>query len=356
MGMGPLKGILNIRFLQHILFWSVALVFWLLTMWVGSSFKDVIEFEPILMTLIFNACFAVGVYGNLYVILPLFFKRRKFFLYFFFLILLMSGISVFIDFLLVYPLKSFVRDEEYFSQLSFFVWGNFFIILAIYVGITTSISMIREWFQLQKLSMKIKDVEKDKLEAELKALKAQINPHFLFNSLNNIYSLTLDHSDKAPALVLKLSDMMRYILYECNDRFVLLDKEMEFIRNYLDLQRIRLDEAIPVRMETKGEAGNQMIAPLLFEPLIENAFKHGLGNRNSNAFVNIIFNFERYGYLDLLIENSKQPEIGPEGNGQNGIGIRNVIRRLELLYPGKHELNIEESKDRFKLLLNIELK
>ncbi|PKQ65129.1 hypothetical protein BZG02_04695 [Labilibaculum filiforme] len=307
------------------------------------------------MTFVFNLCFAVAVYFNLLVLIPFFFKKQKFFLYILFLLGLISLAAFFIDFLLVYPLGRFVQGEKYFEELTFVVWFNFAFFTFIYVGLTSFLSLMREWFILQKISFQLKDIEREKLEAELKALKAQINPHFLFNTLNNIYSLTLDKSDKAPSLVLKLSDLMRYILYDCNDRYVLMEKELEFIKNYLDLQKIRLDDSIPVKMEVKGNVARSKIAPLLFEPLIENAFKHGAYGKNNGGFVNILLNFEDENHIELLIENRSQHVWDKEDEKNSGIGIKNVIRRLELLYPEKHRLEIKDEDNLFKVSLQIDL-
>ena len=353
--MTNIKTISRSRIIYHILFWGVGFTLWLFTMFVASNFKNVLKFEPVLMTLVFNLCFAAAVYFNLYVLLPYLFKKQRFFLYVLSLLGVVSFAAFIIDFLLVYPLNTFVQGEKYFEELTFVVWFNFAFFTLIYIGITTFLSLMREWFVLQKVSVQFKDIEREKLEAELKALKAQINPHFLFNTLNNLYSLTLDKSDKAPSLVLKLSDLMRYILYECNDRYVLLEKELEFIRNYLDLQRIRLDERIPVKMEVKGSASQNKIAPLLFEPLIENAFKHGAYGKNKDGFVNILFNFEDKDQVELFIENRIDENWQPEEKNAHGIGINNVIRRLELLYPGKHKLDIVENGNLFTVALQIDL-
>ncbi|MDE5418714.1 histidine kinase [Labilibaculum sp. DW002] len=353
--MSNIKKISRSRIAYHILFWVLALTFWLFTMFVASSFKNIVKLEPVLMTLIFNLCFAAAVYFNLLVLIPRLFKKQRFFLYSVSLLITISIAAFFIDFLLVYPLQSFVQGEEYFQELTFFVWFNFAFFTFIYVGVTSFLSLMRELFVLQKISFQLKDIEREKLEAELKALKAQINPHFLFNTLNNIYSLTLDKSDKAPSLVLKLSDLMRYILYDCNDRFVLLEKELDFLNNYLDLQRIRLDDKIPVQMTVKGNANSSMIAPLLFEPLIENAFKHGAFGKMNNGFVNILFNFEDKERIELVIENSSESDWSQEDKKDSGIGIKNVIRRLELLYPEKHNLEIAEVDNLFKVSLKIDL-
>lgn len=353
--MTTIKSISRSRIVYHITFWLVAFTFWLFTMFVASNFKNVLKIEPVLMTLVFNLCFAFAVYFNLLVLLPYLFKRQKFFLYVLSLLGIVSLAAFIIDFLLVYPLSKFVQGEKFFEELTFVVWVNFAFFTLIYVGITTFLSLMREWFVLQKISTQLKDIEREKLEAELKALKSQINPHFLFNTLNNLYSLTLDKSDKAPNLVLKLSDMMRYILYECNDRYVLLEKELDFIRNYLDLQKIRLDEAIPVKIEVKGNTAQNKIAPLLFEPLIENAFKHGAYGRNNDGFVNILFNFEEVNKMELLIENRFDKSWSNEKGESKGIGIKNVSRRLELLYPEKHSLDIQENGSLFTVILKIDL-
>ena len=353
--MNNIKTISRSRVTYHVIFWVVAYIGWLFTMFIATNFKNVLKLEPVLMTLVFNLCFAVAVYFNLFFLLPSLFKQKRFFLYIVSLLVLVSLTAFLIDFLLVYPLNRFVKGEKYFDELTLVVWVNFAIFTLIYIGITSFLSLMREWFVLQKITTQFKDIEKEKLEAELKALKAQINPHFLFNTLNNLYSLTLDKSDKAPNLVLKLSDMMRYILYECNDRYVLLEKELEFIRNYLDLQKIRLDETIPVKMDVKGSTAQNKIAPLLFEPLIENAFKHGSYGKNNDGFVNILFNLEERNKMELVIENRFDEKWQNNDHKNKGIGIKNVTRRLELLYPEKHQLHITKNQNLFKVILEIEL-
>ncbi|BAX80733.1 sensor histidine kinase [Labilibaculum antarcticum] len=353
--MTNIKKITRSRVAYHIIFWVIAFTFWLFTMFVASNFKNILRLEPVLMTFVFNLCFAVAVYFNLLVLIPALFKKQKFFLYSIALLACISLSAFFIDFLLVYPLGQFVQGDQYFGKLTFVVWFNFAFFTFIYVGVTSFLSLMRELFMLQTISFQLKDIEKEKLEAELKALKAQINPHFLFNTLNNIYSLTLDKSDKAPNLVLKLSDLMRYILYDCNDRYVLLEKELEFIRNYLELQIIRLDDRIPVKMVVKGDTARYKIAPLLFEPLIENAFKHGAYGRNNEGFVNILFDFEDKNNIELSIENRSEGEWTKERENNSGIGIKNVIRRLELLYPDKHRLEIKDENNLYKVTLQIDL-
>ncbi len=343
------------RILQHVLFWAVAVIFWLLTIFIASEFKNVIRFKPLFVTFIFNLCFAVAVYANLYILMPLFLKKKRFFVYGFLLLFSIGVVALVIDFLLVYPFHNFLGESEFFQEISIEGCLNFMIFTFVYVGTTTFLSLMRDWFTLQRVSVKLKDAEKEKLEAELKILKAQINPHFLFNTLNNLYSLTLDKSDKAPDLVLKLSDMMRYILYECNDKFVSLEKEVAFLQNYIDLQRIRLDEAIPVSFQIVGETANKSIAPLLLEPLIENAFKHGVYRRNSGGFVDIIFRLENKNSMEINIRNKKEPQWEDANKSQGGIGLQNVKRRLDLLYPKAYQLNVIDEETEFAINLKINI-
>jgi len=345
----------KIRVIQHLVFWLFASFFWLFTMFVGSNFKTIFKIEPFIITFIFNACFSVAVYVNLYILIPYFLKLRKFFLYGINLILISCIVALFIDIVMVYPLQSFVKDEGMFSGLSYWVLFNFAFITIMYVGVTTFFSFVREWFILQKISSKLQTVENERLEAELKALKTQINPHFLFNTLNSIYSLALYKSDKTPDTILQLSDMMRYILYECNERYVLLEKELYFIRNYINLQRIRLNENVPVTLEIKGEVNNQLIAPLLLEPIIENAFKHGMKGKSSDSFINIIINLDSQKQILFEVINSYNKDWKEQDKENKGIGVKNVLRRLELLYPERHELFVEEGEDKYTVKLKLKL-
>lgn len=343
------------RNIYHILFWFVCLAAFIAPMYVASNFKSVFILKIITIAVAFNLCFAAAVYTNLRVLLPAFFKKKHFPLYFLFLTITVGLSALIIDLLLIYPLNSFVLGKDDFKSISFVAWFNFAIITFIYVGITSIISFTREWFILQKLSSQLKDIEKEKLEAELRVLKTQIKPHFLFNSLNNIYSLALDKSENTATVILQLSDLMRYILYDCNEKLVDINKELDFSRNYIDLHKIRLDEKVPVKFEIKGFFDGHKIAPLLFEPLIENAFKHGAYGNGTDGFINIIFNFEHETEMELVIENSFDSSWTVNNKRPGGIGIQNVIRRLELIYPHKHALNIEKRDKTYKIILNINL-
>lgn len=341
--------------IYHYVFWFVSVFFLLFALFLASEFKNVLTFQTISLAIAINLCFAAAVYINLRFLLPVFFKKKSFFLFFTLLFITVGLSALLIQFLLIYPLNSFVLKDDGFKTFVFSDWFDFFFFSFIYVGVTSIFSLTREWFILQRISGQLKDIEKEKLEAELKVLKTQIKPHFLFNSLNNIYALALDKSDDTADVVLQLSDLMRYILYDCNEKLVDINKELDFSRNYISLHKIRLDENTPVNFIVNGHFHGHKIAPLLFEPFIENAFKHGIYRKNSDSFINITFNFDENDQMELIIENSYDPNWNNSKKGSGGIGIQNVIRRLELIYPQKYKIDIDKGEKNFKTTLTIEL-
>jgi LytS/YehU family sensor histidine kinase len=190
------------------------------------------------------------------------------------------------------------------------------------------------------------------MQTELRFLKSQINPHFLFNTLNNLYALTLKKSDKAPEIVLKLSEIMRYMLYECNERRVLLSKEIQYINNYLDLEKLRQPTNAEIIFTTAGPISEQMVAPLLFVPFLENSFKHGLNHHiQGGGFVRLHLHVAG-DELEFHIENSK-PENLPrqEHPRSGGIGLTNVRQRLQILYPEQHTLEVQDEPHRYSVTL-----
>lgn len=196
------------------------------------------------------------------------------------------------------------------------------------------------------------ELENEKIKTELLFLKQQVNPHFLFNSLNSIYSLALNKSDVVTSSILKLSSILRYMLYDSEDSQVSLHKELEFIQDYIDLQRLRLTEKVLVNYKIIGEAEDYKIEPFIIIPLIENAFKFGTDNVNQ-TFIIILINIlhER---IEIKVTNKIVTKA--EGNkNQSGIGINNIKRRLELLYPNKHKFTVDEENDVFSVNLAIKL-
>jgi LytS/YehU family sensor histidine kinase len=205
---------------------------------------------------------------------------------------------------------------------------------------------------LIKLNKRYDDLKNEKQVAEISYLKAQINPHFLFNTLNSLYALTIQKSDLAPVAVLKLSGIMRYVVTESSQEFVTLEKEINYISDYIQLQKIRLDESVNFKYEIKGQLLNKSIAPLILIPFIENAFKYGI-NPDEDSFIHISIETDEK-YITLEVENSIVNTTVDE-TSKTEEGLRNTKKRLEIIYPDKHELTIHESEKKYDVTLKIDL-
>jgi len=192
-----------------------------------------------------------------------------------------------------------------------------------------------------------------KTGAELQLLKAQVHPHFLFNTLNNIYSFTLNASPIAPEIVKKLSGLLHYIIHECDQPLMSLEKEFKMLQDYMALEKIRYGEQMDMTIDIRGNYSDKMIAPLLLIPFVENSFKHGTSKMLSKPWVNLNIIIEN-STLYFMLNNSK-PEDYVNSNGKNGIGLANVQKRLQLLYPCAHELKMTSEPGYFTALLEIDL-
>lgn len=197
----------------------------------------------------------------------------------------------------------------------------------------------------------LKNLKAKKEKAELALLKSQINPHFFFNTLNNLYGLTVEKSDKAPEVVLKLSDMMRYSIYEGKKELVSLKNEIEYLNNYIELHKIRFQKKVDIKTNYEVDKDYE-IAPLLFLILLENAFKHGIESMTDNAFINLNLTAKENN-ISFTIKNSFESKIT---NESSGIGLKNLQQRLELLYPEQHKLSIKKDDSTFDVNLEIKLK
>jgi two-component system, LytTR family, sensor kinase len=218
------------------------------------------------------------------------------------------------------------------------------------IAISTSIKVTEQWYSNEK---ERKEIQTQKLSAELSLLKQQINPHFFFNTLNSIYSLASRKSEKTPEAIIKLSELMRYIIYESDKEFVPLRKELDYISNYVQLQRLRIKEDVEVIYTTEGEFNDIMIEPMLLLPFIENAFKHGIDySQICKILISVTVSTSN---LVLIVENpliKKQQSIIEESSGK---GLANSRKRLELLYPAQHELTISDRDDHFRIELKLNL-
>jgi LytS/YehU family sensor histidine kinase len=227
-----------------------------------------------------------------------------------------------------------------------FFLGSFFIAFS-----SSIYKIINDWMEHQR---ERSELQKQNLRSELKFLKTQINPHFFFNTLNSLYALTLKKSDKAPEIVLKLSDMMRYMLYESNERTIALSKEIDYINNYLELEKLRHGNSFQINFELDGSPDGHEIAPLLFIPFLENSFKHGLDHELKSGYVNIQLKITD-NTLDLTVKNSKPTGIVNKDGLKKvgGIGLTNVRRRLNILYPSRYSLETKDLNQEFVVQMKL---
>ena len=198
-----------------------------------------------------------------------------------------------------------------------------------------------------------KELERTQLNTELAFLKNQVSPHFFFNTLNNIYSLIQINTDDAQDSVLKLSKLMRYLLYESEQGHTLLSREIEFMKNYIDLMRLRLNNKVSVIVSFPDNYTDTEIFPLLFISFIENAFKHGISyNNKSFIYITLVIDLDE---IHFSCQNSIN-ESDEKTENSSGIGLENIQKRLALLYPQKHELSISKEKEAFNVLLKLKTK
>ncbi len=212
--------------------------------------------------------------------------------------------------------------------------------------ISSSIAVIKELFETWDKKQR---AEAEKAEAELASLRLQVNPHFLFNTLYNIYYLSVNKSDNAPGAVLKLSDMMRFLMIDSQEKYISLRKEVDYIQRYIDLQKMRISEKTTVKFIVVGDSSSRQIAPLLLFPFVENAFKYGVSSHEETSI-----------YIGLLIsdtmiqfEVTNQKYQTVDEAGRNNIGLKNVTNRLQLIYPRLHKLEISNEKKSFNVHLRI---
>jgi sensor histidine kinase YesM len=329
------------RFFQHILFWALSFLILL------NIFKVSAEIKPIdwIYTAIFHLPVLLIVYINLKILFPVFLEKGRYFLFAVFVVVLVwAGAGFYLVFFNRWI--DFIFPGYYF--IAYYNFWDISLYFAIYLSLTSLFHLARGWFRLQ-------EIENEKTQAELKALKSQINPHFLFNSLNNIYSLSRKNSPLIPEKIVQLSDLMRHILYESEAEWIALDKELEMIKNYIELQNLRSKEKNNIKILIDGETKGKMIAPLLFLPFIENSFKHGLKGGAENLYVDIKIGVNKNS-LNFRIENSKGKAVDLTHPKYRGIGIENVRKRLNLIYPEKHSLKISEDEKVFLVNLQIQLK
>lgn len=331
------------RVAYHLVFWLAAL---LLLLYFDDSVSS--SSARLFNELVNTGFYAVIVYFNLFYLIPNYLTRKRFGTY---LVLLLLATFILTPLRVIFFYFRF-QSEPHLQQGLLGNLDLYFVLTFTVGGLSTVLQIVTDWFRQLREKQ---ELETQTMQSELRFLKSQINPHFLFNTLNNLYALTLKKSDKAPEIVIKLSEMMRYMLYECNEKRVPLKKEVNYLKNYLDLERLRQHDNIRINFHVEGQISDQQIAPLLLIPFLENSFKHGLNTQLKDGFVDIILLIDEK-TVDFQIENSKGQTIAsPDNRPSGGIGLVNVRRRLNLLYPDRYELRVSNNPNTFAVHLSIDL-
>lgn len=327
--------------LLHVLLWTFIFLYPFIFDYVSITDK-----VTLLRTFLLTFFQLLLFYFNSLVLIPKFLAPKRILVYLVIVIFIISIITC-----LSLVVQYFLNADYDKNKWAYYHFLYNSVILSLLVwGLSSGLKITAEWFKNERMK---KEMENQKVSAELLNLKSQVNPHFLFNSLNSIYSLSNKNPDKKSAeAILKLSDMMRYMLYDSGDNYVDLEKEIEYLNNYIELQRLRLKAGITVTFNVHGKVGNKKIAPLLLIPFVENAFKHGISYQNE-SFISIELKVDDNS-LNFITTNSIFLE-SVEKEKSSGIGLENVKRRLELLYPQKHKLNISKNEKSFDVELQIEL-
>jgi sensor histidine kinase YesM len=337
----------GMRIMQHILFAALSF-FILLHIFKTQSSPAKVDY---VYTGLFLATILPVVYIHLYWLLPK--LRSKSFLFLYLIpLLLVSAFFIWVNVELFdhWSVKLFPG----FFFISYYSWWEITLFFAVFIVLTTLLKLSKSWFVVNRLQRQLLEADKQRVQAELKALKAQINPHFFFNTLNNIYSMSLDKDERLPDTVLQLSDLMRYFLYESKEDLVPLVNEIQVLKDYIALQQIRSNEKLKVETTIKGDFENKRIAPLLLITFVENAFKHGAKGSTDEAFVTIELNVEQ-NTVNFRVENNKGVIDETEKGNDKGLGLENVKRRLELIYPQRHQLTIYNNDHSFIASLQLQL-
>ncbi|MCY1723054.1 histidine kinase [Prolixibacteraceae bacterium Z1-6] len=310
------------------------------------------------------AIYGIIFYVNYIWLVPKFFFRKNKLPYFVF-----ATIVIFIAYFIISFLSDLMHDQERDKQIAKVLEKlmedevvqrppfrlihiyYFILISAIITGFSIGLKVIEQHSKSEKRQ---KELEKEKLNSELAFLKNQVSPHFFFNTLNNIYSLIEINTNDAQEAVLKLSKLMRYLLYESEHGKTHLDNEIVFMKNYIDLMKLRLSSKVELLVDLPETDSNLEIPPLLFVPFVENAFKHGISYREK-SFIHIFMKVEKDRIRFECINSQGQRTEKSHDENHSGIGLENVKKRLKLLYAAKHKLEITKSDTDFRILLEIEV-
>jgi Histidine kinase len=330
--------------LRHSLFWVIYLIY---NLWAMRRPVDTFTASYVKGILAFYPGHLLVVYTTLYYLIPKFLIRKKIWQF-------ILGYSALIGIAILYAdfFKLNFSPTDPFRGVSW-KWGKNTLPFIHASAIAAALKVMRYAFLQERREKSNKSLRN---LAELELLKAQIHPHFLFNTLNNLFAHTLKKSPDSSRIVLKLSDLLRFMVYESREDEIVLEKEIKLLNDYIDLEKLRYGKELDVSVDISGDIKGKTIRPLLLMPLIENSFKHGTSQQLDLKWISLHLHVDDNN-LELKLANSRDLD-SPDNfiPGKNkGIGLVNVQRRLELLYPGKHEFIINAEKDRFLVYLKLNL-
>jgi two-component system, LytTR family, sensor kinase len=331
------KALVNI--IIHLLAWSA--FFFIPSLFIEGTLGKIHYFYK---AAFYTIAFAIFFYLNQYILIPKFLLNKRVQVYVLIIISSIVLITVVNEFYINLIRKHIFLDVGRHDKK---VIPLVFSALMIY-GLSTSLKIIGEWFKKDKQQ---KEIENEKLNTELAFLKSQVNPHFLFNTLNNICALARKKSDSTEDAIIRLSQIMRYMYYDSRDDKVNLEKEVEYLNNYIDLQKLRVSDLAIISFDCKGDIPGCMIEPMLLIPFVENSFKHGISTMNKSAIkISLEITDQQ---LVFEITNPIWRSLSENIEKDSGIGLKNVKRRLNLLYPHKHNLLISDNGETYKVVLTI---
>ncbi len=349
-----LDKLLQNRIVLHVLFWICVL--FLAPIIADRSITEALQ--SLTYRAIGLPTKMIATYFLAYYLIPKFFQKEKYFQFIMYFIISSFILCVLYRFNNVQIAERLAGQEGYKERLWEIVAYYDETILG-YIGRVYSVTIPFIFIKMLRArgaeKRKVDRLEKEKIDAELNFLKAQIHPHFLFNTLNNLYALTLKKSDHAPDVVAKLSEMLDYMLYQCKEDKVLVNKEITLLQHYLDLEKLRYGKRLQLKFEHSLDDEMAQIAPLILISIVENAFKHGVSGSIQQPIVEIAMNVKK-GVLYIRVYNTKSalPQTDEMGY-KKGIGETNVKRQLELIYPDHYEWNYEESSTSYEVNLTITL-
>lgn len=325
--------------------WSLAFIILLFIFSKGNT-PIIVDF---IYTIVFLISVAIPVSINFYVFIPKFLKQENYGLYSLFFIINLIIFSVLSNWLLL-PLLDVLFPSYFF--ISYLSETNLILVFSIVLVVTTLLKFAEEWFYFNTNQNKILRVKNQQIATQLSALRAQINPHFLFNSLNVVYALALEKNKDVTKAIVELSDILRYIIYDSDANRVSLKDEIKLLKNYIAFQNHRLDITNATHLDTSVQDDYFKIYPMLLLPLLENSYKHGFIAGETNAPIHIKL-YQNNHFFKFTITNANLNTKNRIDNSHSGLGLENIRNNLNLVYPNQHQFKVEAKKDTFKVTLSI---